>query len=165
MSLYKPCTFSYYVHSLPWILQKLRISVNTSRKPCSAPGGHFCVYGSPTPFPHFRLSRPRAEASLNNYASKVILGFPPPAADPAYLLWAVHHCCRKKWSLESSSLCGLDSFPAFSQCNPSSSQWKTNFHCCEEIIISVFTMPLTSMCYGNFLSHILPCLVAKATVL
>lgn len=29
---------------------------------------------------------------------------------------------------------------------------------------SVFTMPLTSMCYGNFLSHILPCLVAKVTI-
>lgn len=162
MSLYKPCTFSYYVHSLPWILQKLRISVNTSRKPCSAPGGHFCVYGSPTPFPHFRLSRPRAEASLNNCASKVILGFPPPLL---LTLPTFSGLC-----IIAAGKSGLWRVPACAAwihflLSPSSSQWKTNFHCCEEIIISVFTMPLTSMCYGNFLSHILPCLVAKVTIL
>lgn len=71
-----------------------------------------------------------------------------------------HHHCRIRWSLGWVGLCGLHSFPTFLHVILVAHDVKPRGNHC-----SVFTMPLSNICArGNFLPHILPCLVAKVTI-
>lgn len=116
--------------------------MNTRQTPCSVPGKHFPLFTvHQLPFPILGSQDLELRQVNEQLLLKVVLGFHI-AADTAYLLWAVHHAAGKRWSLGKSSLCGLESFPAFSPSNPSSSQCKINFHCWEEITILSLPCPI-----------------------
>lgn len=107
------CTVSQYEDwvSSPWILHKLRIRANTILKPCSVPGNiSLSVYGSPTPFPPLGPQDLRAEASQFITAFGSYFGFSVLLLTLPVFPGLCIFCCRKRWSLGRSCLCGLDSF-------------------------------------------------------